>query len=58
MPNTVPHDHDKCYCQTILLSYPPQYPWICRICGEQGVDHADVIIHNEYEELKRKWNQK
>ncbi len=32
--------HDKVYSTQVLLSDPPQYPWICRLCGEKGTDQT------------------
>jgi hypothetical protein len=33
-----PCDHEKIYADYILTSYPPKYPWKCRLCNETGED--------------------
>lgn len=45
--------HDKVYSPVVLLSYPPQYKWICRKCGAEGIDTIGEYADNEYERLKR-----
>lgn len=48
--------HEKVYADYILTSNPPQYPWICRLCGETGTDH-EVFSKNDYEEIKKIFNK-
>lgn len=43
-------EHHKVYSGTTLMSSPPQYPWICKKCGVEGVDRGQYKI-NEYEKL-------
>ena len=33
-------EHDKEYSNKVLMSYPPQYSWVCRKCGTQGTDQS------------------
>jgi len=49
--------HDKSYSPTQLLSNPPKIPWICRRCGERGVD-TKPYIHNDYYETIEKFKEK
>lgn len=43
--------HDKCYAPHVLLSNPPQYPWVCRNCGEKGADVGTYYDFDEYNRL-------
>lgn len=43
--------HEKVYENCLLLSYPPQNRWICRICKETGIETIGVPITHEYEKL-------
>ena len=43
-------EHEKVYSQTVLLSYPFQYHWICRLCKEEGIDIGKE--YGEYYYLK------
>lgn len=51
MSECVNGQHKKVYAEHLLMSNPPQQPWICSECGEKGVDqevykiitYADVI---------------
>lgn len=40
--------HDKCHSTITLTSMPPQTEWICRRCGERGVDVGHVD-HDPFE---------
>ena len=46
--------HDKVYANCVLTSNPPQYPWICKKCGEKGIDHG-MDWTTEYEDLVKKF---
>jgi hypothetical protein len=43
--------HEKVYSNTVLLTDPPQYQWICRLCGKEGINKG--TSDNEYERLKK-----
>ncbi|MCK5601368.1 hypothetical protein KAR91_05860 [Candidatus Pacearchaeota archaeon] len=47
--------HDKVFSNIILTSNPAQYPWICRLCGFNGVDQGEYLNTNEYEGLIEKF---
>lgn len=48
--------HDKVYSDTVLCSYPPQYPWICRHCGLKGVDISGVLRPTEtYDDVVKRF---
>lgn len=44
-------DHDKIYAPYILSSYPLKHSWICRLCGESGVDVGYNVRGLTYEQL-------
>lgn len=44
-------NHDKCYAPHALMSNPPQYPWVCRKCGEKGTDRGNFYDFDEYNRL-------
>lgn len=44
--------HDKVYSQYVLATFPAQHPWICRECGEEGVDMEPMPDFGEYDRLK------
>lgn len=46
--------HDKVFSNIVLTSNPPQYPWICRKCGFEGVDRGTMYV-DEYSEIKRRF---
>ena len=49
--------HDWCYSNFVLTSYPAQYPKICRKCGKREVEIGKYEpITNEYEELVHKFH--
>ncbi len=49
--------HDWCYSQNLLLSYPPQQNRICRKCGKkEQVVIGEFQQRNEYEELDRQFH--
>lgn len=48
--------HDKAFSSMVLMSNPPQYPWICRKCGQEGRDRG-TLIENDYPEIKEKFNK-
>lgn len=39
--NETCENHDKVYANYILCSSPPQQPWVCKKCGEQGTDRLE-----------------
>lgn len=45
-------DHNKVYAPFMKASLPPQQPWICSKCGDEGVDRG-VHVSNWYESLQR-----
>ncbi|MDD3141287.1 MAG: hypothetical protein PHX08_20280 [Lachnospiraceae bacterium] len=50
-------EHDKVYDnQHLLPSFPPQVRWICRKCGQEGVEVVGppASFANEYEAI---WNK-
>lgn len=49
--------HKKVYSPITLTSNPPQHPWVCKECGEEGIDMGEYI-HNEYAEIKEKFRGK
>ena len=52
--------HDKCYSDVVLMTFPVQKPWICRICEEQGTDQIPMFSdkENEYEVRVKNKNNK
>ena len=52
--------HDKVYnTRMVLTTFPPQQAWICRKCGEEGIDIMWGQEADEYNELVRqKYDQK
>ena len=48
---------DKSFSPNVLMSNPPQYPWICRKCGEEGVDR-ELVLDNDFEEIKKKFKER
>jgi len=50
-------DHDKCYSNGARLSFPAQYPWICRKCGAQGTERDRFVNEEEYSEVVKKWEE-
>jgi hypothetical protein len=44
-------NHEKVYAPFVYTTYPAQHPWICRLCGEQGVD-ADEVYNDPKEYYK------
>lgn len=38
-----PCQHEKVYADYVLISSPPQYPWICKLCGVKGIDKQNVL---------------
>jgi hypothetical protein len=48
--------HEKVYANYVLTSCPPQYPWICRKCGEKGIDWGGTVWIDEYAETEKKFD--
>jgi hypothetical protein len=48
--------HEKVYANYVLTSLPPQYPWICKLCGLTGVDAGASYKANEYDELVKRFH--
>jgi hypothetical protein len=46
--------HKKVYTNHVLLSNPPQYPWVCEVCGFRSVDRNE-LKNITYEELMMKF---
>ncbi len=49
------YEHQKVYSNHALLTYPPQYPWICRKCGEIGNEKDKMNYINDYDKLVKKF---
>jgi len=53
------HIHQKVFSDKVLMSNPPQYQWICSICGEKGVDKGTFYNTETYDDIVKrfeKWN--
>ena len=50
--------HEKVYSNRIIPSNPPQVQWICRKCGEMGTEWLGSYGHNDYDELRKKFEEK
>jgi len=50
-------DHEKVYANYVLTSNPPQYPWICKKCGEKGIDRGSYYNANAYDELVKEFEK-
>jgi hypothetical protein len=46
--------HEKVYAQYMLTVYPPMFPWICKLCGQEGFDEGNYE-RQEYQEIKDKF---
>lgn len=51
-----PHVHVKIYAPYELQSCPPQKPWICSICGKEGIDVLPMLS-NDYDSVKARFNK-
>jgi hypothetical protein len=51
-------EHKKVYAPYGLMSNPPQWPWICSECGEEGVDRDEKApyIPSYFDLVKKKRN--
>ena len=49
------HEHQKVYSPMILPTLPAQRPWICSICGKEGVDHD--ILSETYDEMRKRFGK-
>jgi hypothetical protein len=50
--------HDWCYANAILTSYPPQQDRICRLCGlTERVTVGEYVDPNEYDRLKERFTK-
>lgn len=45
--------HEKVFADFCYLANPPQYPWVCRKCGKEGVDCKGAAF-DEYGSIKRR----
>jgi len=51
-------NHDKVYADYVLLTNPPQYPWICRKCGKKDVDIETYYDENEsYSDIEKRFDK-
>lgn len=50
-------EHEKVYAPYVLTSNPPQYPWVCKLCGERGTDYGEYYDGGEYERVIRGFAQ-
>ncbi len=48
----------KVYADHILTSDPPQFPWICKECGEKGIDRGKVVPYDCYKNIDRYYRNK
>lgn len=49
--------HEQVFADYDLASDPPQCPWICRLCGLQGVDRHEMLRPTEtYDNLVKKFS--
>jgi len=49
-------EHDWCYANTILASFPPKQSRICRLCGlTESVMVGEYSDPDEYYRLKREF---
>ena len=50
--------HEKVYADFCYPTNPPQYPWICKKCGEKGIEREQRgIMFNEYDQIKKKFSK-
>lgn len=52
-------EHDKVYDkQHVLMTLPPQVKWICRKCGQEGIEvlGPPTSFANEYESIWHKFH--
>ena len=45
------HEGTKVYAPYILTSNPPQSPWVCSKCGEQGVGRQYFVLQEEFQKV-------
>ena len=51
--------HDKAYDHNVLLSDPPKRRWICRKCGEHGVERMGPLYLKEtYDDAVKRFEKK
>lgn len=43
--------HIKIYSNKVLQSIPPQFPWICSVCLEEGTDRGLISESPSYNDL-------
>jgi hypothetical protein len=56
-PTDQPCQHEKVYADHVLASYPPQMPWICKLCGERGLDKEELPNRGDtYDDLMVKFH--
>jgi hypothetical protein len=51
-------DHERIYENAIALEFPPMHRWICRKCGQEGVEKVFSHDDMEYRKVKRQWFEK
>ena len=51
----IDHLHQKVYSPMILPTLPAQRPWICSICGKEGVDQD--ILSETYDEMRKRFGK-
>jgi hypothetical protein len=50
-------DHDKVYStERVANCFPPHVPYICRICGIEGVDPLPPEMYTEFDTIKTSKN--
>lgn len=51
-------NHDWVRSNIVLLSNPPQFPKICRKCGQRGCDTGEYVgVPSEYDEIAKKFDK-
>jgi hypothetical protein len=50
--------HEKVYANFTYASNPPITPWICKKCGQKGMETSAYISYEEtYEQIARKFQK-
>lgn len=54
----IPCQHEKLYSLSILTSNPPQYQWICELCGERGTTRVPAPGDSRFERVVEYYYQR
>ena len=49
------HLHHKVYSSATFDMFPMPRPWICSICGKEGVDHD--VLPETYDEVRQRFGK-